>query len=442
MKPQRRLELERRRAAEVPASTDGAERVPPGVESAVLALQRSAGNVAVSRWLQRAPAGLLQRDRKLPDDADSLTDLGAVAKDLIVDKDTVSIPGLPFHFKSPRVPARPGLKVTTEFGGDMAAKPDPDKEKSLRDGLGSIGMIIFGLDGERPKSTDDMPAPTLPGGIRRPPTGDRVNLKDLDLTPFGGKDGRYRFTAVIRKQSRGQLREVDLIVELLGARRQALKVWADLDAATRKKLVDRFRRFGFVKREVRPEDTDAALAWKDDDFGKVLQALELIPDDMLQGVQGITWVRGHQPSAPVGEAGFYETRTGLAEGETPVRTLTVRGDAFATDDSLISVVAHEIGHAISAKPTETGGTALPADTSSAGFKAAAKADSALAITKYGQTNMVESYAEAYSMFIAEPDTLKALRPKTFEWFEKQQAAAKPPAAKPPAKPPAATGAKP
>jgi hypothetical protein len=93
---------------------------------------------------------------------------------------------------------------------------------------------------------------------------------------------------------------------------------------------------------------------------------------------------------------------------------------------------HEIGHAISGKPAETGGTALAADTSSGSFQAAAKADSALAITKYGQTDMGESYAEAYSMFIVEPATLKALRPRTFEWFARQQAATRAPAARPPA----------
>jgi hypothetical protein len=403
------------------------------VESAVLALQRSAGNAAVSGLLRRAPAGLLQRDRKLPDDADSLTDLGAVAKDIIIDDEQVRMSSLPVQFKNPRLDARPGLTVRTEFGGAMASPPDKAKEASLRAGLGSIGMMIFRLDAERPRSRDDPPAPA---GRRRAPTGDRVHLKDLDLTPFGGQDGRYRFTAVIRKQTRGELREVDLIVELMGARRPAFKAWADLDVAIRKQLEDRFRRFGFIKREVRQEDTDSALPWKDDEFGRVLQALELIPDDMLQGVQGITWIRGHQPSAPKGEAGFYETRTGLARGETPVRKLTVNGDAFKSDDSLIRLVAHEIGHAISNKPAETGATALAADSSSAGFQAAAKADSALAITKYGQTDKDESYAEAYSMFIAEPATLKALRPKTFEWFSNQQAAAKPPAK------PAATRAKP
>ena len=46
--------------------------------------------------------------------------------------------------------------------------------------------------------------------------------------------------------------------------------------------------------------------------------------------------------------------------------------------------------------------------------------------------MGESYAEAYSMFIAEPATLKALRPMTYDWFVRQQAATRASAARPPA----------
>jgi hypothetical protein len=435
MRPQREVEAERRRRGKEPVPEKPARA---GAESAVLALQQSAGNAAVSRLLRRTPPALARRGRNVPEDADTLADLGDVAKELIVDDATVAMSGLPFHFKNPRVPAKPGLKVSTAFGSDMAATPDPEKEKRLRDGLGTLGMMIFGLDGERPKAKgDDQDAPPSQGK-RRPPTGDRVHIRDLDLTQWGGRDGRYRFTAVILNQSRGQLREVDLIVELLGARRQGLKAWADLDAATRKRLQDRFRGFGFVKREPRDEDKDPALPWKEDDFGKVLQALELIPDDMLAGVQGITWVRGHQPSAPQGEAGFYETKTGLARGEKPERTLTVRGDAFATDDSLIRLVAHEIGHAISGKPAETGGRALAAETGAGSFQEAAKADSAVAITKYGQTGgAAESYAEAYSMFIAEPDTLKVLRPKTYEWFVDHQKGAQRPAPRAPANPPPA-----
>ena len=412
-------------------------------EPAVLALQRSAGNAAVAAWLQR--------DRKLPKDADSLADLGDTAKEMIVDDAAVSMSSLPYHFRKPRVPAKMGIKVTTEFGGRMAAKEDAEKEKALREGLGTIGMMIFGLDGERPKEKGEEDVPGTAKGKRRAPTADRVHFKDLDLTKFGGQDGRYRFTAVAAKGSGSAPKEVLLIVELLGARRPALRKWDELDEATRKKLLARFKGFGFVKHV--PGSDEPALEWKNDDFGKVLQALELIPDGMLKSVQGIRWVRGHQPSAPAGEAGHYETKTGLVKDDKPERKLTVRGDAFASDEELIGLVAHEIGHAVSSKPAEPkGGKALSAQTGKGSFQEAAKADSKLAITEYGKTDAEESYAEAYSLFITEPDTLKLMRPKTYEWFVKQQAANQlpppakapaqaPPAAKPPAKVPVPAGKK-
>ena len=257
----------------------------------LLALQRSAGNAAVAGWLQR--------DAKLED-------VGAAAKDLIVDTEPVRLSGLPVQFKNPRVAARPGLTVQTEFGGEMAATPDPKTEKTLRTGLESIAMIIFGLDADLPPSPDMPPAK----GPRRPPTGNRVNIKDLDLTRWGRKDGRYRFTSITRRHQGGQLKAVDLIVELLEARRAPFKKWSELDAAARKQLQGRFDRFGYVRYVEPAGGTAPILPWKDDEFGMVLQALAFVPEDMLAGVRGIVWARGHQPSAPKGEAGSYETKTG------------------------------------------------------------------------------------------------------------------------------------
>jgi hypothetical protein len=94
--------------------------------------------------------------------------------------------------------------------------------------------------------------------------------------------------------------------------------------------------------------------------------------------------------------------------------------AFKSDSSLIETVAHEIGHAISNKPTEKGGTAI---ADQAEYQNAVKADGPHAITKYGDTNSSEHQAEAYAMFIAEPATLQALRPNVFAFFEKQKKAA-------------------
>lgn len=52
-----------------------------------------------------------------------------------------------------------------------------------------------------------------------------------------------------------------------------------------------------------------------------------------------------------------------------------------------------------------------------GYREAAKKDG-IAVSKYGETDWQESYAEAYSLFITAPDTLKSLRPATFDYLDK------------------------
>jgi hypothetical protein len=418
-RPPRRPRRLSRREEDEPAARTSADEGGPAT---VLSLQRSAGNAAVS-------ALLLRRERKVADDADTLPELGPVLKDIVIDEDTVSVSGRAWYFKNPPLPARKGVSVETRFGGDMAAK-DKSREKPLRDGLTSLALIMFGLDGEPVKQKGqqdwgDLEPKSKTPKQPRPPVADLTRLVNLDLTSHGGKDGRYRFTAVATKGTGDKPTEVILIVELIGARRQELKSWGELGSKRKSELDSRFRSFGFIKREPREaalgEPPDDTMTWLNDQWAKLLQALDLIPAEILSGVPGISWARGRGAKSAKGEAGHYETDTGLPKDKQATRRLTIYDDAFKSDDALVGTVAHEIGHAVSSKPAEPAkGTALSATKD---FQDAAKADGQ-AITKYGKTSAEESYAEAYSMFVAEPATMKVMRPKTYEWFEKQLAAAR------------------
>lgn len=397
------------------ARTAATDSEPPLRRGHLLALQRSVGNAAVCGSL---PRGLGRRDRNLPDDPHSLSDVSAAAKDIVMDKDTVSVAGRPWYFKHPQLKARPGLWVETRFGDTMAADPkDTKAESALRAGLGSIGLIKFGLDADPPADARDDPMPGSGSkGPRRQPSTDLTQIEEMDLTQFGGQDGRYRFTAVVRASDRKRT-DVDLIVERLGPRRAAFKDWAPLGAQRQQELEKRFKQFGYKRAQ--DEEADV-LKWDVNQWGRVLQAIELVPEDLLRGVTGIVWERAHTPPDAPKESGHYETTTGLNKGDTPTRRLQLMDLAFKSDSALIETVAHEIGHAISNKPTETGGKAIADD---ADYQKAVKADGPKAITKYGDTNSSEHYAEAYSMFIAEPATMKVLRPNVFAFFEKQRAAA-------------------
>ena len=51
------------------------------------------------------------------------------------------------------------------------------------------------------------------------------------------------------------------------------------------------------------------------------------------------------------------------------------------------------------------------------FREAATKESKKAVTAYGDTDWQEAYAEAYSLYLTSPGTLKSLRPKVYAYFE-------------------------
>jgi hypothetical protein len=360
----------------------------------VLSLQRTAGNAAVTAWLSR---------RTLPDEPKSLAEVApAAAKDMYVDTTDVSFTTASY-FRGGHPKHRDGIAVEVRFGGAMAAKADVNVEKKVREGLES--MVLGALE--------------LADTSSGKPIVDATHFEELDISPWGGQDGRYRFTSVVRrwgtKDGKRWPAEVDVIVELLGARRQELKTGPKLGRDRRSALENRFAQLGFTRAE--PTLDRVVDTWTSDQWEKVLQALEYLPEGMLQTVPAIEWERGHGKLGPSGEAGEYQMSVNAGKVR---RHLTLFDDAFTSDDELIKVIAHEIGHAFSFKPAETPGHKTLAKSPE--YQAAANADSPRAITEYGKKSWEEHYAEAYAMFIAEPDTMKLLRPSTYAWFQTQQGA--------------------
>jgi hypothetical protein len=355
------------------------EDAPPLGEPALLALQRTAGNAAVTAWLHR--------DHRLPDDPHSVADLpGTATRDIQMDTDSVSFKSVKALFGTGNIKLRPGIDLTPHYSGKMAK--DPKDEDKVEMGLRNLGAQIFGLDAD----------------AARPKLVDAVHIREFELDSVGGFDARYRFTCVVRKAPN----DIDLIVEMVGAERPGFKSWKDLDSKRRSELENRFGRLHFT--QAQPSLTQTVDSYTDEQFGKVLQAVEKIPEASLSGIGDVTWARGHGQKGPTGESGYFEE-----SGPPPKRQLTLYDGAFKDDEVLTETIAHELGHALSAKPVETGHAALALSPE---FQAAANADSPHAITKYGDKDWHEKFAEAYGMYISEPDTLKALRPKTYEYLSK------------------------
>ena len=363
---------------------------PAPAQAPVLELQRTAGNAAVAALLGSAPAAVA-RKRKLDEAADTLEEIAPAAKDMEIDTTDVALGPAKDWVDASRGQDRDGIDVDIRMGAPM------DGQKRVAKALSAIGMTTFRL------RADDKKA-------KKAPLLDTVRFANLDFTPYGGTAGHFRFTCVTAAPAQGkQSARVWLIVELVRPERPPLKRASELDRAARNELDNRFAKFGFVKAEPSINDTEPVETWLEDPWVAVLQALQSIPDATLASVPGIRWVRGHGKQGPTGEGGFF------AYGKKDVPTLTLYDGAFTgSDDALVSLVAHELGHALSMKPPSKQGAASAA--SSKAYKDAVKADGSKAITAYGGTHAEEGYAEAYSMFITEPETMRVLRPNLFAYF--------------------------
>jgi hypothetical protein len=385
---------------------------PRPAEHPLLALQARAGNAAV--------AAMLGRRRNLPEHADELEEVSAAAKDMKIETAVLTIDEDRW-VGAARGTERGGYAVDIKFHGNMAG-PDPegDAEKKVTGALRAIGMSIFNLS----------------DGATDPPAIDVVRFADLDFTKHGGVAGHYRFTSVLRApKARGRDAKVDLIVELVRLQRPEFKPWSKLTADERRALENRFASFKFTKVGPDALGQRVAMTWLDDQWGQVLQALSRLPDATLRAIPDMDWERGRGRQGPGGEYGEY-----TYDPRTKQRVLTLFDGAFADgDEALVTLIAHEIGHAMSFRPTE-GTPRRASGASSPAFRDALRADGGKALTDYGATNAEEHYAEAYSMFIAEPETLKVLRPNVFAFFTANPTGiAPPPPPRPAARPRAGRG---
>jgi hypothetical protein len=348
--------------------------------AAVLRLQRAAGNAAVAGVMRQRR---LARARHVPANPTSLADYSALAGEISYDTGTgdpvvpKTLPGL-FDPKGARFNPRSGFDVSFNFSKDIAK--EHDKEALVQTGLANIARALFNL-------TDTSTDPVKKG---------TTTILKFDLERYGGRDGRYRFTSVAGEKAG----EVQILIEYLGPAPAPLSSWDALGPKGQAKLTDRFARFGFTW-------GDGDVGWSYDKKGQVMQALALIPDPVLNEVSGITWERRKAKLSPEGNAGFYDGNG---------RKVLLYTSAFDTDWGMIEIVAHELGHGLSYRPQERKHTTAPHQDEPAYHKATGAL--AQAVTEYGRKSFAENFAEGFSLFIEEPDTLKLLRPDVFDYFTK------------------------
>ncbi len=296
----------------------------------------------------------------------------------------------------------------------------------------------------------------------------------LDLEPYGGDYGLYRFTYLERSTRRGRSEQV-VLIERLGAIGVERVSTAQAAGAQKKFDGHQFARGG---------------GWSDPQFLQVLQAVAELPDSLLSPVDGITFKRDREDPSDPKTGGKYDpdahaiTMFDVAFKDSATR-FGVPGAGVSTDT--VRAVAHEIGHAVDLLPLRkawasleqerstlrtafkefesppgSGNYSFPSDrqaswnalsarvavaersltatradsgerhqkdatgtfqmvqggtaAGSIEFRQAAATDGAKRITEYSDKEWGEYFAEAFSLYITDPETLRRLRPHVYEFL--------------------------
>lgn len=290
-------------------------------------------------------------------------------------------------------------------------------------------------------------------------TFNTVTYLSMNLKPFGGTNGVYRFALVKKRNSTKSV----LIIEQVSD--TPPKDWHKIDLASEQK---RFDGLGFK----------FGVGFESDDMKKRLfGALTLLPDKVLARVRGLTFNKLMADVGDRSEAGHYDPNKHSIDffGKSIVDAMN-SADAEG-DDWFSHVVMHEIGHALDDEAYTA--ARVKRDTLAEQLKAAKlkarqvsvdvnapfpdekaekekekndrqeiqrlqddlnKAESDFdnaspeglskssefgqargkAVSSYGeQGKNLEDFADLFSVFVLDPRLLKSLRPDAFAYFSKK-----------------------
>jgi hypothetical protein len=384
----------------------------------------------------RSPSRLLRKATKGLDDVD----LKVRQSMQVATANVTSINEIDENFGPGRDVTRLPKDTTATYGSSVPTNP------RLREGLASTAADLLA-------NTVEAKDKDVAGTTFRENTSVQV---EINLGKYGGSDGVWRFT-YIKRPKRGEI-----LIEFLGTSSPGGT------QASSAKRVERFNALGF-----------RISGYSSQERAIVLEAVSLLPDAALIKLRGLTFVRAGAPprDQPDTSARYDPDKHQITMFDRAFAGTVVRYDKPGAGFSPPSVrtVLHELGHAVDLMPLRAAaakfeserdpakaqaakmqrdraaaesGERLP-DTKASGigpastaFKAAAAKDGSKAITAYGAKDALENYAEAFSLYYADPALLKALRPNTFQYFDTTYGPQAPPPATEDAKPaPASGGAK-
>jgi Domain of unknown function (DUF4157) len=247
------------------------------------------------------------------------------------------------------------------------------------------------------------------------------NPKDATIL---GPNARIRFTATkFDKTGKGKdvTENVQILIEKLGNFTATTSAEKPADRKTRYETTYQITNAVPVRNDPLGDPPETM---SDARFDLVLVALDRVPTTILSQATGIPIHMGLSARGPEGEIAEY-SQTKAPNTTVWNRRITAYGDFFrASVDIQAFVMAHEFGHALDFRPNEgasgKGGPVLSQGAAKDSFGEALKKDGGVVkgVSTYDKTKKTEKeyFAEAFTMYINEKSTLKALRPNVYAYF--------------------------
>ncbi len=264
----------------------------------------------------------------------------------------------------------------------------------------------------------------------------------LDLTTFGGANAIYRFTRF--DLGTGTAATDEVLIEQAGTAPSAAPTVTLPTAPAPEPTTF----------QVGGQTFNLGTGWSQTDFNLLAQALGMLNTAMLTQAAGLTFQRAGTVSGDP-EAGHYNDSN---------NSITIRDNAFRTNharygssEEAVRIILHEVAHALDRAilnrawqqyqstgsaarlnvrslsgltyrlDAATGNYETVEGTVTTAFRTAVQADRAApggrtmptGVATYGETNWEESFAEAYSYYMADRTTFTLLRPRTAAYFATQ-----------------------
>jgi hypothetical protein len=245
---------------------------------------------------------------------------------------------------------------------------------------------------------------------------------NMDLSSFGGQAGIFRITYLNANPGTTGAAQLQFHLEFVSA------------ARTTPTLTTRPGAFAVGGHNF------SAIGWPDDRYDELIDVMNRVPATALQQIDGMRFrYRSQllQTISQLGEDGEALLQTGVPANQreiiiwsTVTRPTVLNYSGFTRT---AYVVAHEIGHWLDFNPIFIAANGAATDSASGFYRIGG--DGALteganrrtrfsrlnsanpSATSYGTTDLKESFAEYFAMYVTDPAQLRLLRPDIFSYFQ-------------------------